>query len=151
MAGGVRVVDDYAHHPAEIAATLAAARGRGGWGSGAGERLPAEDLAAERYRGIRPAFGYPACPDHQPKRRLFDLLEAPAIGMSLSESLAMLPAASVSGIYIQHPEARYFAVGPITRDQVEDYAARMGQSVEEAERWLSPNLAYEPKKVAAPA
>jgi 5-methyltetrahydrofolate--homocysteine methyltransferase len=130
---------------AEAFAEMTHARARREWGYGADESLSAEDLAAERYRGIRPAFGYPACPDHQPKSRLFDLLDAPAIGMSLSESLAMLPAASVSGIYIQHPQARYFAVGPITRDQVEDYAARMGESVEEAERWLSPNLAYEPR------
>ena len=132
---------------AEAFAEMLHARVRREWGYGADENLSPEDLVAERYRGIRPAFGYPACPDHQPKRRLFDLLDAPAIGMSLSESLAMLPAASVSGIYIQHPQARYFAVGPVTRDQVEDYAARMGQSVEEAERWLSPNLAYDPKTV----
>ena len=136
---------------AEAFAEMLHARVRREWGYGADESLSPEDLVAERYRGIRPAFGYPACPDHQPKRRLFELLDAPAIGMSLSESLAMLPAASVSGIYIQHPQARYFAVGPITRDQVEDYAARMGQSVEEAERWLSPNLAYEPGPVATPA
>ncbi len=129
---------------AEAFAEMLHARVRREWRYGADEDLSTEDLAAERYRGIRPAFGYPACPDHLPKRRLFDLLDAPAIGMSLSESLAMLPAASVSGIYIQHPQARYFAVGPITKDQVEDYAARMGETLEEAERWLSPNLGYEP-------
>ncbi len=136
---------------AEAFAEMLHARVRREWGYGADENLSTEDLVAESYRGIRPAFGYPACPDHQPKRRLFDLLDAPAIGITLTESLAMCPAASVSGIYIQHPQARYFAVGPITRDQVEDYAARMGQSVEEAERWLSPNLAYEPGPVATPA
>ena len=133
---------------AEAFAEMMHARVRREWGYGADEQLSNEDLVAERYRGIRPAFGYPACPDHQPKRRLFALLDAPAIGMSLSDSLAMLPAASVSGIYIQHPQARYFAVGPVTRDQVEDYAARMGESVEEAERWLGPNLAYDPGSVA---
>ena len=138
---------------AEAFAEMMHARVRREWGYGADEDLTPEDLAAEKYRGIRPAFGYPACPDHLPKRRLFDLLDAPAIGMSLSESLAMLPAASVSGIYIQHPQARYFAVGPVTREQVEDYAARMGETTEEAERWLSSNLGYEPTptRESAPA
>jgi len=136
---------------AEAFAEMLHARVRREWRYGADEDLSTEDLAAERYRGIRPAFGYPACPDHLPKRRLFDLLDAPAIGMSLSESLAMLPAASVSGIYIQHPQARYFAVGPVTKEQVEDYAARMGETLEEAERWLSPNLGYEPTPERASA
>jgi 5-methyltetrahydrofolate--homocysteine methyltransferase len=107
------------------------------------ERLSNEDLIAERYRGIRPAFGYPACPDHVLKRRLFDLVGAREIGMELTETGAMLPAASVSGIYLAHPAARYFNVGRIGKDQVEDYARRLGESVTEAERWLRPNLAYD--------
>jgi 5-methyltetrahydrofolate--homocysteine methyltransferase len=108
------------------------------------ETLTGEDLIGERYRGIRPAFGYPACPDHSLKRRVFDLLEARELGMDLTEHGAMLPAASVSGLYLQHPEARYFNVGQIGKDQVEDYARRLGESVLEAERWLRPNLAYDP-------
>ncbi|HEX9257102.1 MAG TPA: methionine synthase [Actinomycetota bacterium] len=108
------------------------------------ERPSNEDLIAERYRGIRPAFGYPACPDHVLKRRLFDLVGAREIGMDLTETGAMLPAASVSGIYLAHPAARYFNVGRIGKDQVEDYARRLGESVTEAERWLRPNLAYDP-------
>ncbi|HXR11242.1 MAG TPA: vitamin B12 dependent-methionine synthase activation domain-containing protein, partial [Gaiellaceae bacterium] len=112
-----------------------------------GPRLSRDDLVAERYRGIRPAFGYPACPDHSEKRKLFDLLGAEAIGIELTESFAMTPAASVSGIYLGHPEARYFSLGRVGRDQVEDYAARKGVPVAEAERWLRPNLAYEPQPV----
>jgi 5-methyltetrahydrofolate--homocysteine methyltransferase len=108
------------------------------------EELSNEDLIAERYRGIRPAFGYPACPDHLLKRRLFDLLGAREVGIDLTEHLAMLPAASVSGLYLAHPAARYFNVGKIGKDQVEDYARRLGESVTEAERWLRPNLAYDP-------
>ena len=109
-----------------------------------GAPLPKEELIAERYRGIRPAFGYPACPDHSEKRKLFDLLGAEALGITLTESFAMQPAASVSGVYFGNPAARYFAVGRIGRDQVEDYAARKGITVSEAERWLRPNLGYEP-------
>jgi len=112
-----------------------------------GRKLSSEELAAERYRGIRPAFGYPACPDHSEKRKLFDLLGAESIGLALTESFAMTPAASVSGVYFGHPDARYFSVGRIGRDQVEDYAARKGVSLAEAERWLRPNLAYEPDAV----
>jgi 5-methyltetrahydrofolate--homocysteine methyltransferase len=100
-----------------------------------------EDLILERYRGIRPAFGYPACPDHTEKGTLFELLGAEEVGLELTESFAMLPAAAVSGVYFAHPQARYFSVGRIARDQVEDYAARKGISVAEAERWLAPNLA----------
>jgi 5-methyltetrahydrofolate--homocysteine methyltransferase len=109
------------------------------------ERLSNDDLVAERYRGIRPAFGYPACPDHSEKRKLFDLLDAEsAAGVSLTESYAMTPAAAVSGIYLANPLSRYFSVGRLGRDQVEDYAARKGIGLEEAERWLRPNLGYEP-------
>jgi 5-methyltetrahydrofolate--homocysteine methyltransferase len=109
-----------------------------------GDRLSNDDLIAENYRGIRPAFGYPACPDHSEKRRLFDLLQAEAVGLELTESFAMFPGASVSGLYFGHPAARYFAVGRLARDQVEDYAARKEAGLGEVERWLSPNLAYDP-------
>ncbi len=115
-------------------------RARRDWGYGADEELDNEALIAERYRGIRPAFGYPACPDHTEKRGLFDLLRAEELGLGLTESFAMTPAASVSGVYVAHPEARYFNVGRIGRDQLESYAARRGFSVAEAERWLAPNL-----------
>jgi 5-methyltetrahydrofolate--homocysteine methyltransferase len=109
-----------------------------------GPKLPTEQLIAEGFRGIRPAFGYPACPDHSEKSKLFALLGAEEVGLALTESYAMTPAASVSGIYLGHPEARYFSVGRIDRDQVEDYAVRKGAPLGEAERWLRPNLAYEP-------
>jgi 5-methyltetrahydrofolate--homocysteine methyltransferase len=109
-----------------------------------GPKLPHEQLIAERFRGIRPAFGYPACPDHSEKPKLFALLGAEEAGLALTETFAMTPAASVSGIYLAHPEARYFSVGRIGRDQVEDYAAREGVSGAEAERALRPNLGYEP-------
>jgi 5-methyltetrahydrofolate--homocysteine methyltransferase len=107
-----------------------------------------EDLHAERFRGIRPAFGYPASPDHTLKRELFDLLSAGSFDMALTESFAMTPAASVSGLIFAHPQARYFTVGRIAKDQVEDYAARRRQSVPETERWLRPNLAYDPPPAA---
>jgi 5-methyltetrahydrofolate--homocysteine methyltransferase len=107
------------------------------------EQLSNDELIGERFRGIRPAFGYPACPDHTEKRKLFDLIRADEAGLDLTESFAMTPAAAVSGIYLAHPNARYFSVGRIGRDQVEDYAARKGITVEEGERWLSPNLGYE--------
>ena len=110
------------------------------------ENLSREDLIAEKYRGIRPAPGYPASPDHTEKRTLFTLLGAESLGIRLTESYAMTPAASVSGLYFAHPQSRYFAIGKIGRDQVEDYARRKGMSVEEAERWLSPNLGYEPNE-----
>jgi 5-methyltetrahydrofolate--homocysteine methyltransferase len=114
------------------------------WGYGRGETLGPEDLIEERYRGIRPAPGYPACPDHTEKRALFDWLDAgSAAGMTLTESCAMLPAASVSGLYFAHPDSRYFAVDRITRDQVEAYAARKGMPVAEVERWLASNLGYD--------
>ncbi len=116
----------------------------------ADERLASDDLLAERFRGIRPAFGYPACPDHTEKRKLFDLLGAESLGIELTESFAMLPAASVSGIYLAHPRARYFSVGRLGRDQVEDYAARKGLPLPEVERWLGPNLGYEPAETPVP-
>jgi 5-methyltetrahydrofolate--homocysteine methyltransferase len=114
-----------------------------------GERAPKDNLIAERFRGIRPAFGYPACPDHSEKLKLFELLGAERAGISLTESCAMLPAASVSGIYLGHPKARYFSVGRVARDQVEDYALRKGMPLPEVERWLRPNLAYEPARETA--
>jgi 5-methyltetrahydrofolate--homocysteine methyltransferase len=118
------------------------------WGYGERERLGVEDLIAEKFRGIRPAYGYPACPDHSEKFKLFSLLEAPRLGITLTEHAAMLPAASVSGLYFSHEQAKYFNVGRIGRDQVESYAARKGVSVETVERWLGSHLAYEPAPAA---
>ncbi len=125
------------------------------WGYGKAEQLTGEDLIRERYRGIRPAPGYPACPDHTEKRMLFDFLQAEKNALiTLTESFAMLPAASVSGLYFAHPESRYFAVGKIGRDQIEDYARRKGLAIGVVERWLAPNLNYDPgsplSKPAAP-
>ncbi len=115
------------------------------WGYATDEALDNDDLIREEYVGIRPAPGYPACPDHTEKRTLFELLDVTdAIGIELTESCAMYPAASVSGWYFSHPSSRYFGVGRIGRDQVEDYAARKGWSLEEAEQWLAPSLGYEP-------
>ena len=110
-----------------------------------GPKLSNDDLVAERFRGIRPAFGYPACPDHTEKRTLFELLGAGAVGLELTETFAMMPAAAVSGVYLAHPQARYFSVGRLGRDQVEDYARRKNLTVEEVERWLAPNLSYTPQ------
>jgi 5-methyltetrahydrofolate--homocysteine methyltransferase len=118
------------------------------WGYGQDEQLSLEDRLAERYRGIRPAFGYPACPDHSEKPRLFTLLDAPAQGITLTEHFAMLPAASVSGLFFAHPESRYFTVGRLGRDQVEAYAARKVMPLAQVERWLAPNLGYEPETPA---
>jgi 5-methyltetrahydrofolate--homocysteine methyltransferase len=119
------------------------------WAYAPDENLSNEALIAEEYVGIRPAPGYPAQPDHTEKRTLFDLLDAEkATGLKLTESCAMWPASAVSGLYFSHPEARYFGVGKIGRDQVADYAARKGWTVEEAERWLSPILSYNPKQLA---
>ncbi|MEK6632794.1 MAG: methionine synthase, partial [Nitrospirota bacterium] len=115
------------------------------WGYGKREALSTEELIREKYRGIRPAPGYPACPDHTEKRLLFDLLQVEQkASITLTESFAMLPAAAVSGFYFAHPEAKYFAVGKIGKDQVEDYARRKGMDLRTVERWLSPNLNYEP-------
>ncbi|MBI2212726.1 MAG: methionine synthase [Acidobacteria bacterium] len=118
---------------------------RTAWGYGKLETLSSDDLIAEKYRGIRPAPGYPACPDHSEKRTLFDLVSAETtIGAGLTESFAMTPASSVSGFYFSHPRAAYFTVGRIGRDQVIDYHRRRGVSLQTAERWLAPNLSYEP-------
>ena len=116
---------------------------RDDWGYGASEALTADDLIAEKFRGIRPAYGYPACPDHSEKFKLFELLDATRQGIRLTEHAAMTPAASVSGLYFSHPEARYFNIGRIGRDQIESYAKRKGMGLEEIERWLVSNLAYD--------
>jgi 5-methyltetrahydrofolate--homocysteine methyltransferase len=115
------------------------------WGYDAQEQFTNEELIKERYAGIRPAPGYPACPDHTEKTALFDLLNAEVeTQVALTESFAMTPAASVSGWYFSHPDSKYFGVGKITKDQVTDYAQRKGFSLEDMERWLSPLLSYEP-------
>ena len=101
-------------------------------------------MIAEAYRGIRPAFGYPACPDHSEKPKLFDLLQAQRAGVSLTENFAMIPTAAVSGLYFANPASAYFTVGRINRDQVEDYAGRKGTSLETTEHWLTSVLAYDP-------
>ena len=114
------------------------------WGYAPDEHVSNDDLIRERYQGIRPAPGYPACPDHTEKATLFDLLDATArTGITLTESFAMQPAASVSGYFFWHPESAYFGVGRLGRDQVEDYARRKGMSTPAMERWLAPNLGYE--------
>jgi len=139
------MVKSLADRLAEAFAEWLHEQARRDWGYGRGEQLDREDLIAERYRGIRPAHGYPACPDHTEKGTLFRLLEPAAVGIDLTEHFAMTPPASVSGLYFAHPEARYFTVGRIGRDQVESYAARKGMALRDAERWLAPNLAYEPE------
>ena len=120
-------------------------RVRDEWGYGRAESLTIDDLIREKYRGIRPAAGYPACPDHTEKGTLWRLLDVQAnTGMLIAESFAMWPGSSVSGLYLAHPESRYFSLGKIDRDQVADYAERKGMSVAEVERWLGPNLNYDP-------
>src|SRR5271165_3626484 len=111
------------------------------WGYAPDEHLDHDQLLAEEYRGIRPAPGYPACPEHSVKRRLFEVLDAQRIGMDLTENFAMTPASSVAGFYIAHPQSHYFNVGPIGRDQLEDLARRRAVEPSELERWLAPNLA----------
>jgi 5-methyltetrahydrofolate--homocysteine methyltransferase len=118
-------------------------RVRDQWGYGAAENLSLQAIIDEQYRGIRPAPGYPACPDHTEKAKLWSLLKVrESIGLSLTENFAMTPASSVSGFYFSHPQSKYFNVGKIDRDQVMDYAKRKGMSIAEVERWLAPNLAY---------
>jgi 5-methyltetrahydrofolate--homocysteine methyltransferase len=115
------------------------------WGYGRSEQLSHAELIAEKYRGIRPAAGYPACPDHTEKGTLWQLLDAETkAGITLTESYAMWPGSSVSGLYFAHPEAQYFSLGKISKDQVTDYSERKGMSVTEVERWLGPNLGYDP-------
>ncbi len=130
---------------AEAFAELLHKKARIAWGYGKDEALENEDLIHERYRGIRPAPGYPACPDHTEKRTLFDIINVEEnTGINLTENFAMWPAASVSGFYFGHPESKYFGVGKIGRDQVEDYQSRKGMLLSEIERWLSPILNYDP-------
>jgi 5-methyltetrahydrofolate--homocysteine methyltransferase len=130
---------------AEALAEYLHQRARVEWGYGKEEKLTFEDLIAEKYRGIRPAPGYPACPDHTEKSILFNLLQVKeATGITLTESYAMFPAASVCGLYFAHKEAHYFAVNAIGKDQVKSYAARKGMNVIDVERWLSPVLGYDP-------
>ncbi len=129
---------------AEAGAEYLHARARREWGYES-EPLKNEDLIAEKYRGIRPAFGYPACPDHTPKRTLFSLLGATEVGMTLTEGLSMLPAASVSGLYFAHPDAHYFNVNRVGKDQLEDYSRRAGRTLGESEKWLASNLGYTPE------
>src|SRR5205085_3025601 len=126
---------------AEAMAAYLHARVQGEWGID--QRLSPEQIIAEAHRGIRPGFGYPACPDHSEKFKLFDLLDASDAQITLTEHAAMMPAASVSGLYFAHPAAHYFSVGRIGEDQILNYARRKGQSVDEVERWLASNLAYE--------
>jgi 5-methyltetrahydrofolate--homocysteine methyltransferase len=129
---------------AEAFAELLHKQARDDWGFGADEGLSNADVIAEKYRGIRPAAGYPACPDHTEKEILFKLMDATdKAGISLTESFAMLPAASVSGLYFGHPESRYFTVDRMTKDQIEAYAERKGMDVDTVERWLAQNLGYE--------
>jgi 5-methyltetrahydrofolate--homocysteine methyltransferase len=129
---------------AEALAAYLHAVARREWGIA--EQTAPEDIVAERHRGIRPGFGYPACPDHSEKFKLFELLRAGEIGIELTEHAAMIPAASVSGLYFQHPQARYFTVGRIGEDQIAQYARRKGMPIEEVEKWLAPVLAYEPAR-----
>jgi 5-methyltetrahydrofolate--homocysteine methyltransferase len=115
------------------------------WGYVVDENLENDAMIRENYQGIRPAPGYPACPDHSEKSILFDLLDASGnAGITLTEGFAMLPAAAVSGFYFSHPRSQYFGIGKVGRDQVEDYATRKNVSLEQAERWLAPNLGYDP-------
>ena len=128
---------------AEAFAEYLHAQARKDWGY-EGKTPSNVDLVAEKYRGIRPAYGYPACPDHSEKFKLFDVLDARKVGINLTESGAMTPAASVSGLYFSHPDAKYFNVGRINRDQLENYSRRKGEALEVTERWLASQLAYEP-------
>jgi 5-methyltetrahydrofolate--homocysteine methyltransferase len=130
---------------AEAAAEWLHKQARDLWGFGLTENLTKEEFIREKYRGIRPAAGYPAGPDHTEKWELFRLLDATKhTGITLTESLAMNPASSVSGLYFAAPESRYFAVGKLGRDQIEDYAKRKGMPVAEVEKWLGPYLQYDP-------
>jgi 5-methyltetrahydrofolate--homocysteine methyltransferase len=130
---------------AEALAELTHKRARDLCGFGRAEALSMAEIIREKYRGIRPAPGYPACPDHTEKRRLFDLLGAErATGINLTESFAMHPASSVSGLYFNHPDSKYFAVGKLGADQTADYAQRRNLPLPEVERWLAPYLDYDP-------
>ncbi|MSO62683.1 MAG: methionine synthase [Acidobacteria bacterium] len=140
------IVKALADRFAEAFAEYLHAQARKDWGIV--DQLSNDDLIDEKFQGIRPAFGYPACPDHTEKATLFDLLGARSVGLDLTESFAMTPAASVSGLYFSHPQSKYFAIQRVGQDQVEDYAKRKGMPLSEVERWLRPVLAYEPSVVA---
>ncbi|MBW2291098.1 MAG: methionine synthase [Deltaproteobacteria bacterium] len=142
------MVQALADRLAEAFAEYLHARARREWGivPAAGESM--ETLIEEKYRGIRPAFGYPACPDHSSKKTLFELLDPGAIGLALTESCAITPAASVSGLYFAHPAAKYFTVGRLDRDQVRSYARRQKSELRDVEKWLAPNLSYDPEESA---
>jgi 5-methyltetrahydrofolate--homocysteine methyltransferase len=150
--GFERAHDDYhaimvkaiADRLAEACVTYLHARARMEWG--VREQISIEEIVVEHHSGIRPGFGYPACPDHSEKFKLFDLLDAEDIGMHLSEHAAMMPAASVSGLFFSHPDARYFMINRLGEDQIADYARRKGMSVSDVERWLGSVLAYEPAR-----
>jgi 5-methyltetrahydrofolate--homocysteine methyltransferase len=133
---------------AEAAAEYLHGQARKDWGYGESESLSVNELLSEKFRGIRPAYGYPACPDHSEKFKLFALLDAGAEGITLTEHAAMLPAASVSGLYFSHPQAKYFNVGRLGRDQVASYAQRKGMAIEDVEKWLGSNLGYDAALVA---
>jgi 5-methyltetrahydrofolate--homocysteine methyltransferase len=142
------IVKALADRLAEAFATWLHARVREEWGHGDPQGTKPEDLFAEKHRGIRPAYGYPASPDHSGKFDLFRALDANRQEITLTDHAAMLPAASVSGLYFSHPQARYFNIGRIGRDQALSYAERRGVPVEEVEKWLSSNLAYDPAEAA---
>jgi 5-methyltetrahydrofolate--homocysteine methyltransferase len=141
------IVKALADRFAEAFAEYLHAQARKDWGIV--DQLTNDDLIDEKFQGIRPAFGYPACPDHSEKATLFDLLGARSVGLDLTESFAMTPASSVSGLYFSHPQSKYFAIQRIGQDQVADYAKRKGMEVSEVERWLRPVLAYEPSLMGA--
>jgi 5-methyltetrahydrofolate--homocysteine methyltransferase len=143
------IVKALADRLAEASAEYVHAQVRKDWGYGEREALTVDDLIAEKFRGIRPAYGYPACPDHSEKFKLFELLDAPKQGVTLTDHAAMLPAASVSGLYFSHPQGKYFNIGRLGRDQIESYAKRKGVPIEDVERWLGSHLAYDP--LATPA
>ena len=133
------IADRFAEASAEYVHKLM----RDACGYGKDENLTNEELIKEKYRGIRPAPGYPACPEHRHKRQIFKQLDVEAsIGLSLTENCAMWPASAVSGFYFTHPESRYFSLGKISKDQVESYAKRVGEDIELSEKWLAPNLGY---------
>ncbi|MEO1916631.1 MAG: vitamin B12 dependent-methionine synthase activation domain-containing protein, partial [Myxococcales bacterium] len=142
------MVQALADRLAEAFAEYLHARAREDWGIAPSAGESKEDLVKENYRGIRPAFGYPACPDHSAKQTLFKLLDATEIGLELTESCAISPAASVSGLYFGHPATKYFTVGRLDRDQMRSYAKRQGVELKVVEKWLAPNLAYDPEEVA---
>jgi 5-methyltetrahydrofolate--homocysteine methyltransferase len=143
----VIMVESLADRLVEAFAEWLHARVRRVWGYGRDEQWSVADLVDEKYRGIRPAPGYPACPDHTEKGKIWELLQVQRrVGMRLTESFAMWPGASVSGLYFGHPEARYFGVGSLGQDQIEDYAVRKQMALPEVERWLGPWLGYNPSR-----